>query len=359
MSAAGEFRVIGVVIQETPAFQALTGAAQNLWRAYKLRLGLAGIGVCYLGEMTPRCGRDATDESIRAAEGELIAAGYLEREGAVAWLVDGLADERFARVESKATRKGVQTRVASLPPCAVVERFRDRYADWFDSTARPPTDAPGGGLRTSAKGVSKGVTAIPRDEPIGGRSADPDVANAETERPPTRPRGSGSPRGSLDPLGDPCLLSLSSSDALPARAREDEPDDAERVDLTEALVATRNTLKEFPAVKAWVDAAPARHDLLAHAVRRVLANQGTPRAYVALVGMAVQGGLERAVSAEQLERNLIDWCYTKDEATRRLPAVQPRVFRRYLTGEDATQRQRESRTRRQPVAAGQGIIPRV
>lgn len=383
MSDAGEFRSIGVVIQDRAEFQALTGAAQNLWRAYKLRLGVAGIAVCYLGELVPRCGADATEDSVRTAEVLLIDAGFLKRSGAVAWLVDGLADERFARAESAATRHGIQTRVASLPPCPLIAEFRARYSAFFvdDAAAGAPLDeTPPRGPRsrgrqtstgTSAPGVPRGVGRIPRDSDIdrgppaeGSSRGSSEGSQAPVVRPPDKGSERGSPKGSTEAPRRGASLLLSSSDVdleLPARARETgQGARLPRADTTDALVTLRRVLRDFPVVAKWVAASPSRHTVLADVIAKVLGAGADAQTYVSLIGMALSGGFHKAVAPEQAEVNLIDWCNPKRDGTE--PPVETRVFRRYLTGEDETEHRRFDRQQKPPTpstATRPGVIPRV
>lgn len=297
MSAAprGEFRVVFVVTQSTEAMQRLTGNAHTVWLHLKLTLPAHGIGLLYLEQLVDVCGTDATEDTVRAGLAELEAAGLLARERSVYWLLDALRDEPFMAVSSAQTRRGVQKKVATLPPLGIVAAFRAHYAAWFvdDPFVEPPT----------------GATDTPGETPTGGGIAGP-------------------------------LAGAPATASVPVPEREGESETKVRVPMARVLARE-------PALQQWIDAEPARADerprrrsVLKAVFARILRAGGSLTAvdaHAALIA-AYLNGLHGTVDGEQLLLNLTDWLVKRDGEGRETPPLDTRVFRRFLAGSDSGQR---------------------
>ena len=323
----GEYRVLFTRLQDTAWYQGLSGAAQNVHRALKLKLPPHGIAICYTGELVPRCGRDATIESVERALEELIAVGAVRREHNVIWLVlGGLDDEPNMTPKSQWTRKGVQKRVASIPPCPLVDAFRAAYPDWFrDDTHTRGITTPSDAV---AEGVSTGVSGPPL-------------------------RGSG--------YSDVSVSATVSDDVTVSRDDAGKGGDAERERRQAEVRAQYQTVIDtFRLVREWVGEPDHvdvnRRDILARVLSRVMRADGaepidavTYAGYIeaALEGSGAPGG--RPVSGANVQLNLSDWLAKRS-------AVEPRLFRRFLTGADA-QEERPARNAGARVSQGRAGSP--
>lgn len=128
----GEYRSIYVALYDGPEFQALPSDARWLLVTMRLTMGATGIAAvtAFTGVYAEHTGMDL--DRVRAAAAELVAAGWVETERNVWWVVRALEFEPGLEVRDSKHRIHVRNHVASLPRLAIVTRFKARYAAWWE-----------------------------------------------------------------------------------------------------------------------------------------------------------------------------------------------------------------------------------
>lgn len=140
MAERGGYRATFEVLLHHPEFVPMGAAAKHCFHALKLLLGASGIAVCY--QATVSAVTSLTLEQVTAGEAELEARGWIAREGAVVWLVNGLRYEPHLNPRNPNHRASVRSHLATLPRIPLVARFRDYYAWWLAGQS-PPSEADG------------------------------------------------------------------------------------------------------------------------------------------------------------------------------------------------------------------------
>jgi hypothetical protein len=178
MSDRGEYRSIPTVLVRGRDFRALSPEAKLVFLILKLELGPSGIDVYDLDELLPKYTGYAAAVCVRACQ-ELRAAGWVDWEDNVVWIVRGLEFNGRAMSRTNGNhRKGLLNHVQGLPSLSIVARFIAGNAAWFDdpdslSQRFPP------GEDTLTIGCPKAIDSLSKQEigvrkkEVGERSAIP------------------------------------------------------------------------------------------------------------------------------------------------------------------------------------------
>src|SRR5687767_10934769 len=94
-------------------FRALSPPAKLAWYTLTGILGASGVAVAYTGAVAELTGYDLG--TTEAALAELETRGWLRRDGAVMWLVDGLAEQALNPANGN-HRASVEAHLRSLDP---------------------------------------------------------------------------------------------------------------------------------------------------------------------------------------------------------------------------------------------------
>jgi hypothetical protein len=156
----GEYRSLYVALLDDADFRALDPEARLALITLRLSLGRCGIGPVpgLLSVLSERTGLPIVPPDLLAtgphrmlvgeALNALRQAEWIQTEAHVVWVVNALRFEPAMKASNKQHRKHVQATYASLPRLAIRDRFRDRYAEWFDGVAEP-REGPARGPRSS------------------------------------------------------------------------------------------------------------------------------------------------------------------------------------------------------------------
>ena len=139
----GEYRSILTVLVDGPDYQALSPAAKLVLLTLKLSLGPAQIGVVPAVEhvLAVRTGLPVADVLVALAD----LAEWVEREGSVVWVIDGLKYEPSISDHNDGHRQSVNAIANALPRLRIVKRFRARYPSWFLGSGDGKGDGKGDG----------------------------------------------------------------------------------------------------------------------------------------------------------------------------------------------------------------------
>ena len=183
MGSRGVNRSLYSALFDDPDFQALPAAARHTLLTARLcpQAGPGAIFICY-----PEILARQTGLSLRCIEGALKAlegAGWIQREGLILWVVNGLRYDPTLRLADPKHRKAVTRSIASLPRLEIILRFCDYYG------IPRPFDAPS---------ETKTTLALPKTENREPRTEnrEPRTENRENLPPGLRPpRAPGSRPG--------------------------------------------------------------------------------------------------------------------------------------------------------------------
>lgn len=173
----GEYRPIYEALVDGPQFQRLSSEARFVFFAIKLKSGAAGIRLipglrAALVEWT-----GLPEVRVEAALAELQEQEWIELEASVVWIVRGLEFEPSMDPSNVKQRTYLRRYCDTLPSRAIVARFRDRYAHWFEGESQRPTDTPPHRVPdTLSDTLSHGVSDTPCDTPSEGYG----IANRST-----------------------------------------------------------------------------------------------------------------------------------------------------------------------------------
>lgn len=142
-------------------FRALAPMSKLCWHTLSGVLGASGIAVCYAETVVGLTGCGAAD--VAAALEELEAGGWLRRDGAVVWMIEGL-EEQGLNGRNPNHRSSVLTHLATLEPIApaIVAEYRAHYTEWLQ-----PHDGEGSGEAAPPKLGRAAVLAGSQAESIG------------------------------------------------------------------------------------------------------------------------------------------------------------------------------------------------
>lgn len=154
MAERGEYRAIRRVLLDGKDFQKLSERARFVFVALKINIGPAGIDVMYpealVAQLSAQIGAPAA--GTKKALTELERGGWIEREANVLWICEQLQFDPHMSVTDRKHRIAIQRHIAGLPSLPIVERYRNRYADWFEGpfpSESEPNNGPTEGLQTA------------------------------------------------------------------------------------------------------------------------------------------------------------------------------------------------------------------
>lgn len=130
VTAKRDYRAIYTVLRIDPDFLSLRANAKLYFYTAKMELPTPGIGVCLTHTMAGLCGLDV--ESTLVAERELIEHGWIRREGAVLWIVNGLEHTPSLSPKDRKHCTYVAQTLKDLPGSnSLKAAFMERYREWF------------------------------------------------------------------------------------------------------------------------------------------------------------------------------------------------------------------------------------
>lgn len=163
----GEYRPIFVAWLNGKDFRELDAPARWILLNVKLLMGPLGIG--------PHPGADRLAETsglkrpaVLKALGALAAAGWIEEGDGLLWLVRGLEFEPQFAAKNDNHRPFIAAKLKEFPSAPIVDRFRERYAQYLT-------------IPTEGDGAGQGVGHPPSHTPRQGGSE----PAASSQQPPT------------------------------------------------------------------------------------------------------------------------------------------------------------------------------
>lgn len=126
-SSRGVYRGIFSALADDPDFQLLSPSARLVFYTVRLckQAGPAAIFRYYPALLVEQTG--LTARVLEAALKELERGSWIEREGAVLWVRNGLRYDPHVRVADKKHRKAILRHLSELPKLIIVLRFCDYY----------------------------------------------------------------------------------------------------------------------------------------------------------------------------------------------------------------------------------------
>lgn len=177
MSIRGDYRATYSVIVDSDEYKALSKDAKLLFWALKHSLGLSGIDVVFDDQLRDRSG--LTQHELDVARQELIDDRWLEVEGRVHWLRNGLRFEPNVSVSHAKQRAGIERHLKGLPKASVVNRM----ATYYGITAPFPDRVP--------EGSTKSIDTLPQGSAKGPEAGEPLTLDVDVDG-----DGDGNERGS-------------------------------------------------------------------------------------------------------------------------------------------------------------------
>lgn len=209
MTERGHYRAIHAVLVDSPEFQELSPEAMAVFLQIKLRLGASGIGVLY--ESAIREAMPKASDRVAAAFTELQDSRWIQREGAVVWLRNGLRYDPHMSLDHAKHRSGVEAHLRALPKLKIVNDF----AAYYGLDVPFPPVSPKKGTAKSIDSLSEGsAVATPKREKGKGVGSREEVSAVEVRRIATtlpsgqsacEGGGSKEPEAPLGLLRDACL----------------------------------------------------------------------------------------------------------------------------------------------------------
>lgn len=186
MNHRGDYRAVYSVIVDSDEYKALSKDGKLLFWGLKHSLGLSGIDVLFDDQLAERAG--LTMAELPAARQELVAGGWLEVEGRVHWLRNGLRFEPNVSVAHAKQRAGIERHLRGLPKGLIANRM----AAYYGITPPFPDTLP--------EGSTKSIERVPEGSAKGPEAGEPltlavdGEGEPEPEREAVRARaGSASP----------------------------------------------------------------------------------------------------------------------------------------------------------------------
>lgn len=127
MSERGVYRGVFSSLADDPDFQRLSPHARLVFYTVRLckQAGPAAIFRYYLAVLMAQTGLSA--RALDGALGELERGSWIEREGVILWVRNGLRYDPHVRVRDPKHRKAITRHLAELPKLMIVLRFCDYY----------------------------------------------------------------------------------------------------------------------------------------------------------------------------------------------------------------------------------------
>lgn len=127
MSSRGVNRSLYSAIFDGPDFQALPAQARHVFLTARLcpQAGPGAIFVCYPEVLARQTGLPC--RQVEGALKALEAAGWIQREGLILWVVNGLRYDPTMHLSDVKHQKAVARSVAALPHLQIVLKFCDYY----------------------------------------------------------------------------------------------------------------------------------------------------------------------------------------------------------------------------------------
>jgi hypothetical protein len=158
----GVYRGVRCALFDDPRFQQLSPSARHTLLTARLCLqaGPASIFRYYLDVLAAQTG--LPPEKVQAALVELERAGWIELEGPVLWIRNGLRHDPNMRLADRKHRAAVVRAVDGLPRGPIVERFCHYYeiARAFEDPARVGSPRPIPSTDTETDLVEKGLDRL-------------------------------------------------------------------------------------------------------------------------------------------------------------------------------------------------------
>ncbi len=245
MPSRGVNRSLYAGIFDHPEFQALPAQARHVLLTTRLcaQAGPGAIFTCYPEVLARQTGLPA--RHIERALKALEAAGWIQREGLIVWVVNGLRYDPSMKLADPKHRKAVTRSIASLPKLEIVLKFCDYY-----EITRPFDGA----------SKTKTTSALPKTEYR--------VPNTEDRVPKTEyriPNEAGAPAETAGPAPAPSLIQFrvptSISEALDRAPRLGADRRIRTPAYWQALVRAHGGVDyghEVLKAEAWIVANPAR-----------------------------------------------------------------------------------------------------
>ena len=131
MSERREYRALYTVLRVDQAFLPLSKDAKLYWYTLKLELPSCGIGLVLPHAIAGLA--SLTIAEAEAAEAELTARGWVRRDGAVVWIINGLRHTPNLSPNDSKHRTYIRNQLSNLPrDNGLLADFRLYYAAWFD-----------------------------------------------------------------------------------------------------------------------------------------------------------------------------------------------------------------------------------
>lgn len=180
-----EYRSLYVGLLDHPKFLGLSIEARMLFVATKLSLGPLGLGHVYLGVLLARTGIGEA-RVLEESKRELEAAGWIETDGSLWWIVDGLEHEPSLSLKNPKHVVFLRTKLAVYPKSVpLVRRFLARYPELDDGDRPAPPPSPLPNVENSGRGD------VENFEPEKSEPAGAVVENSETPQDAALPIGYG------------------------------------------------------------------------------------------------------------------------------------------------------------------------
>lgn len=125
MSQRGDYRATYSVLFDSDEYKRLSKDGKLLWHGVKHSLGLSGIDVVYDDELAERAGLETHE--LEPARQELIREGWIQVEGRVHWLINGLRFEPNVTLTNPKHRAGIERHLRGLPKLPIVSRMAIHY----------------------------------------------------------------------------------------------------------------------------------------------------------------------------------------------------------------------------------------
>lgn len=237
----GVYRAVYSALFDDLDFQALRPQARLLLLTLRQckQAGPAAIFLAYRDQLAQQTGLSVAE--VTRSRNELAAAGWINVEGHVVWVRNGLRHDPTMTLANENHRKAVLEWVAGLPKLAIVLKFCDYYQLPY------PFTIPSGIPSPYPPQSNDSDTDSDTDTELPSQTAEPAAAEAAARGVLTHQE----PNGHLPPA---FASALDRSPRLRGIVRLRDPD----FWRAQRLVCPQNLLTELVAADAWMAANPQR-----------------------------------------------------------------------------------------------------